>query len=249
MLKRTVQLVSVLTFGWLAQACATDNGESETRASGESQGMCSAGQEGCPCAQGGACAVGLTCISNACVDAGMVSVSASDASTGSSEGETSSTSGTTGGGSGSSTSGDPACDNNAECGFDEVCYNSLCTWVGALYFEVTVHDFTPPDCSDGWGEAELYYDFIEDGVYVSSSAISTCPASWSSESVWYDPLKSFLLQFWESDAFDDDLITSLCWGGDSCGPVPYEILREGWWSGLDGEGIYYLALSFDPVYR
>ncbi|MBK8263587.1 MAG: hypothetical protein IPK80_19900 [Nannocystis sp.] len=139
--------------------------------------------------------------------------------------------------------------STAECAFDELCYDSICTWIGLLYFDVTVHDFTPPDCSDGWGSAEIYYDFLADGVYVSSSAISGCPGTWSDESVSYDPLTSFWLQFWESDAFEDDLITSLCWGGGSCGPIPYEVLREGWWAGLDGGGTYYLSLSFEPTHR
>ena len=261
MIKRTVQLGAVLALGWLVQACAEDDGEGATQASGDSDGACVAGQEGCPCAQGNACAVGLTCVSNACIDPGGISGGTSggtsDGTTtaGSASGGSTSTGGASGGStsgsststSGNSTAGDPTCATNEQCASDEVCYQSLCTWIGLLYFEVTVHDFSPPDCSDGWGTAEIYYDFYQGDTYISSSATSSCPGTWADESVFYDPLQSFALQFWELDAFDDDLITSLCWGGDPCEPIPYEILREGSWSGLDSEATYYLALSFEPV--
>ncbi|MEZ4382941.1 MAG: hypothetical protein R3A79_16565 [Nannocystaceae bacterium] len=238
-----------LILGLAAQACADDDSESATQASG----ACTPGLEGCPCGQGGACAVGLECVSNACVDPSMFD------STTTGGGEDPSTS--SGGGSASASAGssattddptgdsgsDGACGDNADCASDEVCYLDACFLIDDLYFNVTVHMFEPSSCDDGWGEAELYYDFYEAGEYVESSSISDCPGSWLDEPLFYDPLFAFELAFWESDAFSDDYITGLCWGNTECESVPDSILRAGWWDGYDSDIANYYALSFTPT--
>jgi len=119
--------------------------------------------------------------------------------------------------------------------------------IAALYFNVTVNLLDPPDCSDGWGDAELYYDYYHDAEFISSSSISSCPGTWESETVKYDSSRIFKLEFWESDALDDDFITSLCWGQSECDVVPDTILHEGSWEGFDSADEHYIALEFTPT--
>lgn len=219
------------------QACGDDEAGTYGDASA---GECEDGNEGCPCAQGEACAVGLMCISNACVDPGEISGDSSDtdSSTSTTSGETSSSSG----------SMPDSCTIHDQCNDDEICYYSECTEIADLYFDVIVQEFDPPDCSDGWGDAEIYYDYYEGGEYVLSSTIAGCPGQWPDEVISYDPLESFRLEFWESDAIADDLITTICWG-DPCTGIPASILRKGSWAGFEGSNTYYIDLIFSPSLR
>jgi hypothetical protein len=137
-------------------------------------------------------------------------------------------------------------DNDA-CASDELCYGGACVLIDDLLFDVAVYGFEPPSCADGWGEAELYFDYFMGGELVSSSSISACPGSWWDEPVLYDPLRSFELDFWESDALSDDHITGLCWGAGTCEAVPDWILREGWWEDTDSTGEYLYSIEFRPT--
>ncbi|HGG57981.1 MAG TPA: hypothetical protein ENK31_09325, partial [Nannocystis exedens] len=154
-----------------SQACVDD--DDAGTAGDESAGECEDGNEGCPCAQGDACAVGLMCISNACIDPGSISGDSSDSGTSTTGGETSVSSSTGSGSGASSSSGSmpDSCNINDQCSDDEICYDSECTKIADLYFDVVVLEFDPPNCSDGWGDAEIYYDYYEDNEYVLSSTI------------------------------------------------------------------------------
>lgn len=220
-----------LFLGLAAQACADDDAEGESQATA---GVCMLGHEGCPCGQGGACLVGLQCISNACIDPSTVDSTSSSASATD--------------GSGGSAGDDGLCMKNSDCASDEVCYSDACILIDDLYFEVAVYSFEPPSCADGWGDAELYFDFFQGGEFISSSSISGCPGEWWDEPVHYDPHLSFQLDFWESDAFDDDFLTTLCWGNVVCEEVPDAVLRDRWWTGPDSSGDFSYVIEFAPTF-
>jgi len=160
---------------------------------------------------------------------------------------TSSATVTAGTASGGDSSDDGSCLDNDECADDAVCVDSACWPIDAIYFNVAVDLFAPPSCDDGWGDADIYYDYYEGGEFISSSFVSACPGDWPDEQIVYDPLLSFMLEFWDSDAFDDDLLTSLCWNDGSCTPVPHSVLRGGRWVGYDGSGMFYMDLRFEPL--
>ncbi len=248
MYKQTAQAVLGIMLALCPPGCVGDEAGTD---GDESAGECEDGNEGCPCAGGDACAVGLMCISNACIDPGAISGDSSgNSSTSTTGGETSTGSSSTGSGTSSSSGSMPdSCISNAQCSDSEICYYSECTEIADLYFDVIVQEFDPPDCSDGWGDAEIYYDYYENDEYMLSSTIVGCPGLWPDEIIPYDPNQSFLLEFWESDAISDDLITTLCWGGDPCQGIPTSILREGSWAGLDATDTYYLDLVFSPAIR
>lgn len=70
----------------------------------------------------------------------------------------------------------------------------------------------------------------------------------------YDSLSTFRLDFWESDAFDDDYMATLCWSydgnlnaGNACAPVPKYWLHEGGFSGYIGpDYLYAITVTFTP---
>lgn len=140
------------------------------------------------------------------------------------------------------------CGSSADCAQTEVCFYGECLDTDTVYFTVQVTRFDPPDCLDGFGSAELIYYYYEDDVLMYSSSEALCPGSWPEEQMIYDSLKTFELEFWESDAFENDFVTSFCWldDFDACGPVPKEVLHEGGYSGFDGE--YYLEVTFTPTF-
>lgn len=156
----------------------------------------------------------------------------------------SATSGGTGG-----DSGEPVfCAQTEECAQTEVCFFGECVDTDLLFFSVEVTRFDPPNCSDGFGSAELRFYYYEDSMLMYSSTEALCPGSWPGETMTYDSIKPFQLDFWEVDAFEDDFITSLCWLDefDACGPVPKVVLHEGTYSGFDGD--YYLEVTFTPTF-
>jgi len=260
MVQRCVRVFAALCLGVVAQACAGD--ESESGASSESVGACTPGVEGCGCGYGGACAIGLSCVDERCINPDTGGTTGGGTTGGDNAGDTtggesgasmsgtgtsssSATAGTASGGGDSSDDG--PCLDNEECADDAVCVDGDCWLIDAIYFNVAVDLFAPSSCDDGWGDAELYYDYYEGADYITTSSVSACPGDWPDEEVLYDPLLSFELEFWESDVLDDDLITSLCWNDGSCTPVPHSVLRNGRWVGYDGSGTFYLDLRFEPL--
>lgn len=228
----------------------TGMGTSNSNASSsgaDSSDECTPGHESCICVDGNLCLGGLSCVSSVCVDLGDTTT------TGGTTGGTTDTSTSTGKDSDTtsttSTTGEPpnTCSNSSECATDEVCVGGSCGSTDLYYFNVYIERFDPPVCDDGFGTSELYYDYYQNDTYISKSTTETCPGQWETEALYYDSLQSFRVAFWEEDVFDDDFITSLCWGGDPCEPIPPELLHAGEWSGTDSSENYYMEFRFVPI--
>ncbi len=211
-----------------------------------SGGECNPGHEGCACVDGDLCLAGLVCEAEVCVDPGgesttgsMTGGSDSDSDTGK-PGDTDGTGGST---------GTESCQDSDDCLDTEVCVDGICGDTDWYYFWVTVDRFDPPDCVDGWGSAEMYYDYYMDEVNQQTSSEDICPGEWPDEPLEYDSLQSFRLAFWEADAFYDDFITSLCWmdSDDECVAIPKEVLHDGFWAGTDSSGDFYIELTINPI--
>jgi hypothetical protein len=124
-----------------------------------------------------------------------------------------------------------------------------CTPVGVVDWEFTVSEFSPQGCGDGWGGAEIYYEYYEAGELVTTSPSSVCPGMWGDVEA-YEPGTEFRLKMYELDFALDDFFTELCWaeGPDptACGPVPDEVLHDGEFKGTTGDGAYAFTLLFSP---
>ena len=101
----------------------------------------------------------------------------------------------------------------------------------------------------------MYFAFFTDfdEVLQAVSPWQYCPADWSDfEMPRYDSLSSFRLDFWESDAFEDDYLTTLCWDaggwtGTPCAPVPKLYLHDGVATGYIGPNFEYeYMVTFTP---
>lgn len=228
------------------ETMATDSSamDSDSTDGASSGGECNPGHEGCACVDGDLCLAGLVCASQVCVDLGgattggsMTGGSDSDSGKGS---DTDDTGGNT---------GTEPCQDSDDCLDTEVCVEGVCGDTDWYYFWISVDRFDPPDCVDGWGSAEVYYDYYMDEVNQQTSSESICPGEWPDEPLYYDSLQSFRLAFWEADAFYDDFITSLCWldSDDECLAIPKEVLHDGFWAGTDSSGDYYIELTIDPI--
>ena len=193
---------------------------------------CFSGELGCPCEAGGLCAPGLLCVDGSCEEFG---------------GAEGSDSGSTGYGTGG---GVDACVDSFECDESEVCVFETCTPISVFDWRFRVTEFVPGGCRDGWGGAEVFYRYFEDGVEVEESPVAGCPAEWSSSEQSYAPGATFELEFWELDFLFDDFFTRLCWADpfdeEVCGPVPDYVLHEGGFFGtLDG-GEHTVEVLFEP---
>jgi hypothetical protein len=206
---------------------------SSTQGASSSSGLdCFSGEFGCPCEAGGLCAPGLVCAEGTCEEFG-----GAESSDGSSTGSE------TGGGV-------DDCAGSFECDESEVCVFETCTPISAFNWKFRVTEFTPGGCRDGWGGAEVFYRYLENGVEVEESPVSGCPAEWSSlDPGFYSYGATFELEFWELDVLFNDFFTRLCWTDpvdeDVCGPVPDIFLHQGGFFGsLDGE--HTVEVIFEP---
>lgn len=200
---------------------------------------CILGEERCEC-NGGQCLAGLTCASNVCVSLPQ--------DPGDDDGDDGDGSGSTG----DPTNGPTPCNSTANCSTPEICFENVgeChdPWEAESFLlSIPSADICP---ADGAGGAEVYYDVKIDDALVFSSAVSGCPAGWGNESFELTDFQGSLsIEFWESDAFFDDFITSLCWDtldDGECGPMPRSILHDGGWSGSFGaEGAYSAELVLE----
>lgn len=199
---------------------------------------CSPGLEGCTCYGDDLCLVGLTCLSNTCVDAGALT-SATSGEEATSEG---------GEGEGSTGDGFDGCIFHQDCTSIEVCFNAECVGTLFLEYEATVNIFAPPDCSDGVGRGELIYQAYLDGEFVRTSSESTCPGGWPEEPLAYNPNQAFQIDFYESDGIGDDFLATLCWvdSKGNCSRIPPNVLHDGYFSGLT-DGFYEVEMFVTAV--
>lgn len=225
-----------------------DSGGSTTTTAPVDPGeACTPGYESCACVGGEVCLAGLSCVSKVCVDLGELTT------TGDSADET------TGKGTGEELPPPTgACSASAECADTEVCVDGYCGDTDLYFFDFRVTRFSPDDCSDGWGSAEVYFAFYS-GLENELQAVSTwsdCPADWSDlEMPRYDSLMPFQLDFWEDDEFDDDFMATLCWdaNGDTssqyqCSVVPKYWLHEGTVTGHIGSNSQFgITVTFTPL--
>lgn len=199
---------------------------------------CFPGFEACPCSEDKLCLKGLTCLSNICVDqndltTGNTSVNSTDASVTDTA---------------SDTDAFIECEFSSDCLNTEVCVDGFCGDTDLFYFDVRVEYFEPPICEDGFGTAELFFDYYVDEFYTYTSSIADCPANWNNESLSnYDSLLSFRLKFWELDTFIDDLLVDFCWTDEFgvCKPVPKNILHQGYYD--DNFNSAFISIKFSPV--
>ena len=142
---------------------------------------------------------------------------------------------------------DPGCSSNADCPETDVCVDNLCEDANLFNYEIRVLGYTPPDCGDGIGSAEIAYYAYGDEVLLYESSESTCPAAWPQESFVYNPPEVFQIDFWELDTFADDLLIALCWQNefDECTQIPKDILHEGELN-IDSEGTE-IEMVFIPI--
>jgi len=194
---------------------------------------CFSGELGCPCEAGGLCAPGLLCVDGTCEEFG---------------GAKGSEGGSTGDGTGG---GVDACVGNFECEESEVCVFETCTPISEFDWRFTVTEFAPGGCRDGWGSAEVFYRYFEDGAEVEESPVAGCPAQWSSsEQSYYTPGATFEIEFWELDFLFDDFFTRLCWAdpldAEVCGPVPDFVLHQGGFVGTLDDGEHAVEVHFEP---
>lgn len=142
---------------------------------------------------------------------------------------------------------DLSCENNDDCSEIELCFNQECTLAEDLIFEFKITRFDPPNCSDGFGSAELIFKYYTNKILEYTSAESTCPGSWPDKNLNYDPYDNFELEFWESDAFENDFIGYMCWELDlgECYVVPDIILSEGKFAEFFDEN--YIEIVFIPL--
>lgn len=249
-MQRSLTHISILAGAVFLLSCGgsgsgTDEGGSSSSGAtsgsteGATTGACTPGSEGCGCYEGNLCLVGLKCLSDLCVDPGAPEPTGGTASSGEATDSGNMTSGTTAG-------GDDDCQDNSECGPEEICFDSFCTDPYGLTYWVTITKFAPESCADGFGDAELYYKVFLDGAQTETSPSVGCPGDWSAEIFDYDPASSLEIEFWDVDAIEDDFITSLCWidENDACGPVPASVLHDGGFSGLDASLKYTLKVEF-----
>jgi len=196
---------------------------------------CFSGELGCPCEPGGLCASGLACVDGTCEEP-----SGAEAGTGG------------GGATGDETGGGvDACAENFECDESEVCVFETCTPISVFDWRFSVTQFAPGGCRDGWGGAEVFYRYFEDGVEVEESPVAECPAQWSSSDLsYYTPGATFEIEFWELDFLFDDFFTRLCWADpldeEVCGPVPDYVLHEGGFFGTLDDGAHTVEVRFEP---
>jgi hypothetical protein len=117
---------------------------------------------------------------------------------------------------------------------------------------MTVIAFSGVSCSDGVGDAEVYYDLHNDDEWLASSPTDSCPLGWPSYHPTFVPVGDgrFYLEFWEEDAIADDYLTTFCWddGFGGCGAVPKLILHAGGWYGDYGTNdAYHMEIEFTPI--
>lgn len=244
------QPLSLLLFGFLCVGCKDGSDSSETSTSETSESsatdsattgeQCSPGLEGCPCYGENLCIVGLVCLSDLCVEppSPMTSTTtSSEPTTGDEAGEAT-----------GDTTEPYVCESNYECADDEVCFAGACGAAVFYDYEITVSSFSPPDCSDGVGTAEVIYKaYIGDAVE-HVSAESGCPSSWPNETFRVGGTEIFSLEFWEVDGFSDDYFTALCWQEfGECSGIPDYVLHDYGYAGLTGDGIYSFSFFATPV--
>lgn len=232
--------------------------------SGDENG-CSPGHEACECVDGDLCLAGLVCSAGVCVPG-----TGTSSSNGDGDGDTADTGDeTTGGcsGSGCPCVDDMDCDMGFECSVlsgcmplpgssclvsseclaNEVCFESSCTLIDALYFNVVVHELVPISCDEGAGEKDLYYDYYQGGAYVSSSSTVGCPGYWPLETIVYNSVQSFRLAFWDDDVSGADFEIGTCWQDvpGQCVEVPDDVMHAGEFDGTIGQthGFY---MTIDP---
>jgi hypothetical protein len=199
-----------------------------------SDGGCHEGHENCACAGEGICLGGLACVDGTCIPA-------EDPGTG----DAGDSSGKLGEDSGGDESGVSPCVDSSECASTEVCSYGYCGDTDFFYFDVFVLRFEPMSCLDGWGGSEMYFEYFEGGEFRSQSPWSECPSAWPDNPVPYDSVRTFQLNFWEADAFVDDLITGFCVEGElatGCAPIPKQALHDGAWVGTTPDGGFEVEL-------
>lgn len=217
--------------GLVAAACTHSQDTTEAGAASQAESTpaesstaeddaCTPGYEGCPCVSSsgsGSCLEGLVCLSDLCVEPPMPPPSGDDSNTDS--------------GADGSTSPD-TCSANEDCIPSAICWDGACSDAWSHAYEVYVDAFSY--CmDDGFGTPEEYYRAYVDAELVFTSANSGCPPGWPTEAFVVASFDdAFWIDFWELDAIDDDLLSSLCWdtfGDGTCGPLPKSILHKGVW--------------------
>jgi hypothetical protein len=216
-----------------------DPGDAHSDAGNASTGpgpACIDGEVGCVCVDGSVCASGLVCEADLCVEPPVDPTAVSDGADSS---------------GGADTGGVDGCADNDSCDTSEICVETTCIPATDVQWEVIVTTFIPGGCRDGWGDAEIYYRYLQDGAVALTSSYAGCPAEWSEEVLDYDPYATFELEFWELDAIFDDEFGSLCWAEDgdpyACGPIPAEILHDGAYAGTANGDAHYVELVLFPV--
>lgn len=140
-----------------------------------------------------------------------------------------------------------SCSDNDECLDEEICADGECVDANQFNYEIRVMAYTPPDCSDGLGGAEIAYYAYEDDLLIYESSESSCPAAWPSELFVYNPPGIFQIDFWELDTFADDLLIALCWQDEfsECTQIPKDVLHDGELI-IDSQGTE-IEMRFDPI--
>ncbi len=122
------------------------------------------------------------------------------------------------------------CADNNDCAATEICWEAQCDDAWNHRYELRVLSFG--QCMvDGWGDAEIFYRvYLGEETASVESPVDTCPAAWPATITTIEDFETpFVIEFYELDAFVDDLLGEFCWAdpGPDCGPVPKTALHEG----------------------